>query len=105
MDRNFKLFLGCVESLRIAEKEYQKNSTPFNQNIVEGLQNKVDGWIVWFHEKEQGNTKAAFPPFIGGKTPYFSDMGGLSNDIKRQLLANHTPEEIEKYARMMGWKI
>lgn len=100
MDRNFKLFMQCVESLRTAEKEYQKDSTAFNKNVMENLQNKVDGWIKWFHEKESGNTNSAVPPFIG-KTASSGYQGVLSSDIMEKLKETHTPDEIDKFINLM----
>ncbi len=101
MDRNFKLFMQCVISLRTAEKEYEKESTAFNKNVMENVQNKVDGWIKWYHEKEEGNTDSSVPPFIGKTASSANYQGAISSDIIAKLKENHTPEEIDRFVSLM----
>jgi len=100
MIKSLKLFAACVESLRTAEKEYEKNPTPFNKSNVTALQNKVDGWIAWVHKQEDTSLAKNVPPFIGNpRQPSHQSM--ISNDLMAQLVANHTPAEIEKYTKLM----
>ncbi len=103
MIRSLKLFAACVESLRTAEQEYEKDPTPFNKSNVTALQNKVDGWIAWVHKQEDASLAKNVPPFIGQprKQNY---KGVMNNDLMAKLMANHTPEEIEKYTKLMQGK-
>lgn len=105
MNRAFKLFAACVTSLRTAEKEYEMNPTRFNKNIVASMQNKVDGWLAWIDGKEDVETTSDVPPFIGNPQQR-RGYQGVSADITKQLIENHSPEEIERYTRLMenGWK-
>ena len=105
MIRNFKLFAICVESMRTAEREYQKDPTPFNKNIMEGLQNKCDGWLAWIKQQEDSGLVRDVPPFIG-RTPSSGYRGGaMSSDVLKRLMETHTPEEIERYTRLMEGKL
>ena len=61
MIRSLKLFADCVESLRTAEKKYEEEPTPFNKAIVESLQKKVDGWIVWVRQQKDSHHSLANP--------------------------------------------
>ncbi|MBR4275379.1 MAG: hypothetical protein IKQ32_00225 [Prevotella sp.] len=100
MEKDFKLFVGCVESMLAAEKECEKNPTPRNKKIHLNLRNKVEGWIQWVHNKEEGNTSSPLPPFIG---KIKNSKGGnkprnlpISEELYRQLRGTHTPEEISE---------
>jgi len=100
MIRSLKLFAACVESLRSAEKEYENNPTAFNLNILKGMQNKCDGWLKWIHEQQDAELVKNVPPFIN-RRPSTEYQGGLSNDIMKRLMETHTPDEIEKYTKLM----
>lgn len=100
MIRSLKLFADCVESLRTAEKKYEEKPTPFNKAIVESLQKKVDGWIVSVRQQKDSNLAKNVPPFIG-KPQQQILYGGLSKEIYDRLLENHTPEEVERYTKLM----
>lgn len=104
MIKSLKMFADCVESLRTAEKKYEEEPTPFNKNIVESLQEKVDGWIVWVRRQEDSSLAKDVPPFIG-KIRQQQPQSGISQDMYNRLVANHTPEEIEKYTRLMQGKL
>ena len=80
MIRSLKLFADCVESLRTAEKKYEEEPTPFNKAIVEYLQKKVDGWIVWVRQQKDSNLAKNVPPFIG-KPQQQILYGGLSKEM------------------------
>lgn len=98
------MFAACVASLRAAEKTYEENNTAFNKRIVIDLQNKVDAWVAWIENvKDEGLAKDV-PPFVS-RRPY-GYKGVVNNDIMKHLMANHTPEEIERYTRLMqgDWK-
>jgi hypothetical protein len=105
MIRSLKLFADCVESLRTAEKKYEEEPTAFNLNIQKGMQNKVDGWIKWVREQQDVELTQNVPPFINRRPSTGSYKGVMSNDLMNQLMANHTPEEIERYTRLMQGKI
>lgn len=100
MIKSLKMFAACVESLRTAEKAYEEDPTPFNKNILTDLQNKVDGWIKWVHAQEDGDLTKKVPPFIG-KTLSSGYQGGISDDVYDRLMKTHTPEEVEKFTRML----
>lgn len=100
MNRAFKLFAACVESLRTAEKEYEMNPTEFNRNIVSNMQNKVDGWLVWINGKEGNETTNTVPPFVGKIRN--SGNHNINNDIMKRLMENHTAEEIEEFKKQIG---
>ena len=101
MDRDARLFFQCVESMRTAEREYEKNPTDFNRGVMADMQNRCDGWLKWFHERERGKTKDALPPFIG-RVPQGSAKVELSNDTVNYLLKTHTQEEIDRFVAMFG---
>lgn len=105
MIRSLKLFADCVESLRTAEKKYEEEPTAFNLNILKGMQNKVDGWIKWVREQQDVELTQNVPPFINRRPSTGNYKGVMSNDLMNQLMANHTPEEIERYTRLMQGKI
>lgn len=105
MIRSLKLFADCVESLRTAEKEYEKDPTAFNLNILKGMQNKVDGWIKWVREQQDAELAKSVPPFINRRPSTGSYQGVMSNDLMKQLMENHTPEEIEKYIKLLKGKL
>lgn len=100
MVRSLKLFAQCVESMRTAEKEYEKNPTPFNKSVMDDLRNKVDGWISWVHSQEDSGLAKNVPPFIG-KTKQSSITGGVPKDMYDRLVASHSPEEVEKFNKLM----
>ncbi len=100
MIKSLKLFTACVQSLRTAEKEYEKDPTAFNKNIVVNMQKKVDVWIKWVHDHDDAELARKTPPFIG-KTPSSGYEGVINNDIMQQLLKIHTPEEIEAFTKRM----
>ena len=100
MIRSLKLFAFCVESLRAAEREAAANPTRFNDNIVKSMQNKVDGWLDWIHTADDAALARDVPPFIG--KPRKTGYQGVSVNIKEQLKANHTPEEIERFTKMLN---
>ena len=99
MIRSLKMFAACVSSLREAEKAYEKDGTAFNKRIVTDLQNKVDGWLSWVNGQSDAGLARDVPPFIG-KTRQQSYQS-VSSDIMEHLKKNHSPEEIEKYTRLM----
>lgn len=101
MIRSLKLFAGCVESMRKAEKVYEKSKSPRDLSIVKDLQNKVDGWIAWINKQEDGSLKRNVPPFIGG-THSSGYPGGVSNDVIQKLKESHTPEEIERFLQSLN---
>lgn len=101
MIRSLKLFADCVESLRTAEKEYEKDPAAFNLNILKGMQNKVDGWIKWVREQQDTDLAKSVPPFINRRSSTGSYQGVMSNNQMKQLLENHTPEEIENYIKLL----
>ena len=103
MVRSLKMFAQCVESMRTAEKEYEKNPTPFNKSVLKDLQNKVDGWIAWVHSQEDAGLARDVPPFIG-KNRQQSGVTGIPKDIYDRLVASHTPEEVEKFNKLMQGK-
>lgn len=100
MIRSLKLFAACVESMRTAEKAYEESPTAANLRIVKDLQNKVDGWISWVSNQADERLARDVPPFIG-KTMQRS-REGVNGDIMAHLMANHTPEEIARYKKLMG---
>jgi len=102
MIRSFKMFAQCVESMRTAENTYDKDSTAANKRIMTDLQNKVDGWLVWINSQEDAGLVRDVPPFIGklSKAPRY--QGGIAKDVYDRLVANHTPEEIERFEKLMG---
>lgn len=95
--RNFKLFLRCVESMRTAQKEYENNKTDSNKGILKDLQNRVDLWINWFNQKEENvfNT----PHFIGKTKNNY--QGIINQSLFDRLKESHTPEEMERFAKML----
>jgi len=100
MIRSLKLFAACVESMRTAEQAYEKEPTPFNKNILIDLQKKVDAWVQWVHQQQDAELTKGVPPFIN-RRPSTGYQGVMSNDQMQQLMANHTPEEIERYTKLM----
>lgn len=99
MIKSFKMFAGCVESMRTAEEEYKRNPTDANRSIVESLQNKCDAWLQWIRDRQDEQLERDLPTFVGkvkgdGTTE-------LPAAMMKQLMANHTPEEIERYQKMM----
>ena len=101
MIKSLKMFSACVESLRTAEKAYEEDQTAAKKRIVTDLQNKVDGWIKWVHDQEDKELAKKVPPFIG-KKPSSGYQSGLSDDVLKRLMETHTPEEIEKYTKLMN---
>lgn len=100
MIRNLKLFAACVDSMRTAEKEYQKNPTPFNDNVMKQLQEKVDAWLKWIHGQEDAELARRVPPFLGKVSKSY---GGYANqDIISRLKENHTKEEIEEFIKKLN---
>jgi hypothetical protein len=87
--------------MRTAEKEYEKNPTAFNRGVMTDLQNKCDGWIKWFHDREQGKTATALPPFIG-QVSRSGEKTGLSAEVINHLMKTHTQEEVERFMGMFG---
>ena len=103
MIKNLKLFAACVESLRKAEKEYEKNDTPFNLNILRLMQNKVDGWLRWIQRQQDEELAKNVPPFINRRpSSKFNDI--LSENIVEQLMESHTEEEVEEFTRSLSCK-
>lgn len=100
MIRSFKMFAQCVESMRTAEKAYDKDQTAANKRIMTDLQNKVDGWLVWINNQQDEGLARDVPPFIG-RTRQQPRQGGINSDIMKHLMETHTPEEIEKYNKLM----
>lgn len=101
MIRNLKLFAACVESMRTAEKEYEKNPTPYNRGIMVSLQNKVDGWLTWIRNQQEAELAKGKPPFIGNPR-LDASQGNINNGIMAQLMTNHTPEEIERFIQLVN---
>lgn len=97
MIRNLKLFSATVESMRTAEKEYMTKPTPANKNIMVDLQKKVDAWVKWIKSQEEAELVKNVPPFI--RHPQSPNRKEISPALQQQLLANHTPEEIDKFFR------
>lgn len=97
MIRSLKLFAACVDSMRTAEKEYQKNPTPFNDNVMKQLQEKVDAWLKWIQEKEDTELAKRIPPFLKQTSRSFG--GYAEQDIISRLRENHTEEEIERFIK------
>lgn len=100
MIKSLKIFAACVESMRTAEEEYRKNSTPFNKNVMEQLQKKVDAWVKWIHEQEDAALARRIPPFYGKASR--NAGGSASQDIIGSLKENHTQEEIERFIASLG---
>ena len=100
MNRAFKLFAACVESMRTAEKEYEMNPTAFNKNVAMSLQNKVDGWLAWINEQQDVETTRDLPAFIANPRRH-GYQGVIAGDIMEQLKKTHTPEEIEQFTKML----
>ena len=97
---SLKMFVQWVESIITADKEYEKDPTPFNKNVMDDLRNKVDGWISWVHSQEDAGLTKNVPPFIGKTRPQTA-KGGIPQDIYDRLVASHTPEEVEKFNKLM----
>lgn len=100
MIRSLKLFADCVESLRTAEKAYEEDPTAARRRIVTDLQNKVDAWIKWVRSQQDSELARKVPPFIG-KTPLSGYKGVMNDDVMKHLIETHTPEEIERFTKMM----
>ncbi len=98
MIRSLKLFAACVDSMRMAEKEFQVHPTPTNKKIMEDLQSKVDAWVTWIHNQEDAELAKSVPPFINKPR---SSYKSPNHNITQQLLTNHTPEEIECFFQSM----
>lgn len=99
MIRSLKLFAACVESMRMAEKDYFANKTASSKRIMLDLQNKVDGWIKWIHSQEDAQLVKNVPPFI--QTSSIGIRNAPSNDAMKRLMENHTLEEIERFTRLV----
>lgn len=99
MIKAMRRFADCVESLRMAEKDYEKNETPAGKQIIKELQEKVDAWLKWIREKENEELAASIPPFIRYTQPKGSGNGEpvISNEIILSLTRNHSKEEIERF--------
>ena len=67
---------------------------------MDDLRNKVDGWISWVHSQEDSGLAKNVPPFIG-KTKQSSNTGGVPKDMYDRLVASHSPEEVEKFNKLM----
>ena len=101
MIKSLKLFAACVESLRKAEKEYEKNDTPFNLNILKLMQNKVDGWLKWIQTREDEDLAKRVPPFINRKpSKKFDDV--ISETAVEQLMESHSVEDVEEFIRSIS---
>jgi hypothetical protein len=100
MIKSLKLFASCVASLRTAEKAYESDPTAFNKRIVTDLQNKVDGWLLWVQNQPDSGLVKDVPPFIGRARQQFRP-GVENKDIMQRLMETHTPEEIEKFTKLM----
>lgn len=99
MIKSLRRFAGCVESLRMAEKEYEKNKTDAQKQIVRDLQEKVDAWLKWIREREDEELATSIPPFIRNRRVRKQEEGSLkiSDELIQTLTANHTKEEIQKF--------
>lgn len=97
MDKNFRLFADCVQSLRAAEREWESNPTPFNNRIVRDLQGKVDAWLRWVSE-QKSISPSDLPPFIRARKGE-KKVGTVSNDVLQQLYENHSAEEVEEFMK------
>lgn len=102
MIRNLKLFAACVESMRTAEREYEKHPTPRNHGIMVSLQNKVDGWLTWIRNQQEAELLNGKPTFIG--IPRRESQGNLNKGIMSQLMDNHSPKEIESFIHQISGK-
>lgn len=96
MIESLKLFASCVASMRKAEKVYQDDPTPFNRRVMEDLQSKVDGWLVWINKQDDEELVGNLPPFIPHKNTEW-ERSGLKNDILQILRKNHSQEEIDNF--------
>lgn len=101
MIKSLKLFAACVESLRLAEKNYEIDKTAFNLNIVRRMQEKVDGWINWIHNQQDEELKKNVPPFINRRlSTENSDL--LGENVMKELMKSHSPEEVMKFTRLLN---
>ena len=99
MIKALKLFCVSVASMRQAQKDYMVYPTPANKSIMVDLQERVDGWVNWIKAQEDAELAKNVPPFIN--KPQSSQQKELIHNINQQLMANHTPEEIERFIRSM----
>lgn len=97
MIRSLKLFAACVDSMRTAEKEYQKTPTPFNDNVMKQLQEKVDAWVKWIHEQEDAELARRVPPFLKQTKTSRSYEGSANLDMVSRLRENHTEEKLKDF--------
>ena len=99
MIKSLKLFASCVESMRKAEREYLLKPDPAAKSIMVDLQKKVDEWLDWIKAQEDTELAKGVPPFV--HKPQSSSNNMFNQKINQQLLANHTPEEIERFFNSM----
>ncbi len=104
MIKSLKLFAGCVESLRTAEKVYEENKTEANKRNVTDLWAKVDAWIEWVHQQEDAGLARKVPPFIG-KLPSSGSDFAINYDLFEKLKENHTKEEMDRFTQLFQGKL
>ena len=76
-----------------------EGSKSFAKSIMEKLQKKVDEWLDWIKAQEDAELAKDAPPFV--RKPQSTTNKMLNQKINQQLLANHTPEEIERFFNSM----